>query len=68
MNGAVAIVNGDKYRKMIEEYLLSTVENLNMQNFWLQQYSAPQHTAKNIMAFLRAAFYGSLISRFGDVS
>lgn len=66
-NGAAVTVNGENYRKMIEEYLLPKMEDLNMQNFWFQQDGATAHTARDTMALLRAAFPERLISRFGDV-
>ena len=60
-------VTGHKYRKMIEDYLLLQIQDLDMQNFRFQQDGATAHTARETMALLRAVFPGRLISRFNNV-
>ena len=48
-------------------YVLTQLEDLDMQNLRFQQDGATPHTARETMAILRAAFPGRVISRFGDV-
>ena len=44
------------YRQMIQEYLLQQLEDLDMQKLWFQD-GATQHTARETITILRAAFW-----------
>ena len=43
--GVVVIVNGERYRAMLNEFLLPKFEEEDTDDIWFQQDGAPCHTA-----------------------
>lgn len=66
--GNAVTVTGERYRSMIQEFLVPEVEALDQQHMWFQQDGATAHTANVTMEILREIFPGRLISRFGDLA
>lgn len=67
VNGNTVSVNGDRYRQMIQEYLLPEIRSMNIADIYFQQDGAPCHTARETIDILKASFSPRLISRFGDI-
>ena len=67
VNGDAVTVNGNRYRQMIQEYLLPEIGDNNTGNIFFHQDGATAHTARATMEMLKAIFPNRLISRFGDV-
>lgn len=65
--GNTVTVNGDRYREMINDFLLPQIDELGLEDMWFQQDGATAHTARATMDILRPAFPGRIISRFGDL-
>lgn len=65
--GQTTTVNGERYRAMLNDFLLPQLDALTLENMWFQQDGATAHTARPTTEILRAAFPGRLISRFGDL-
>ncbi|GFU09792.1 uncharacterized protein TNCV_944611 [Trichonephila clavipes] len=61
-------VNGDRYRAMITNFLISELNNHDVQELWFQQDGAPCHTARVTIDLLKDTFGDRLISRFGPVN
>ena len=60
-------VNGDRYRAMLNGFLLTKIEEEDIGNIWFQQDGAMCHTAEAIIDFLRPVFEDRIISRRADV-
>ena len=60
-------VNGNRYRAMLNEFLLTKIEEENIGNIWFQQYSARCITAEATLDVLRPVFEDRIISRRADV-
>jgi hypothetical protein len=65
--GNTVTVTGERYRTMINGFLLPQIAELGLENMWFQHDGATAHTARPTMDILRQAFPGRLISRFGDL-
>jgi len=50
--GAAVTVNGERYRAMLNEFLLPKFEEEDTDNMWFQQDGAPCHTANATIDFL----------------
>jgi len=54
--GAAVTVNGERYRAMLNEFLLPKFEEEDTDDIWFQQDGAPCHTANAIIDLLRTVF------------
>lgn len=66
-NGRAVTVNAARYMKMIEEFFLPRLEQMNVRDVWFQQDGATAHTARGPMDLLRQHFPDRLISLRGDL-
>ncbi|XP_018343288.1 PREDICTED: uncharacterized protein LOC108749221 [Trachymyrmex septentrionalis] len=64
--GETVIVNQERYRDMISDFLMPIVHDNGMEHFWFQQDGAPPHTARATINFLKQLFPGRLMSKNGD--
>lgn len=65
--GQTTTVDGARYRAMLTEFFLPQLNELELEDMWFQQDGTTAHTARATTDILKAAFPGSLISRFGDL-
>jgi hypothetical protein len=65
--GQTLTVNGERYRAIINDFLMPQLDELALENMWFQQDGATAHTALETNDILKQAFPGRLISRFGDL-
>jgi hypothetical protein len=65
--GKAETVNGERYRRMVEEFLIPELQR-HEHNFWFQQDGAPAHTARATIDLLKRHFPGKPISKFGDLN
>ena len=65
--GEAVIVNGDRYRAMLNEFLFTKIEEEDIGNIWFQQDGATCHTAEATLDVLRFVFEDRIISRRADV-
>ena len=61
------MVNGDRYRAMLNEFLFTKIEEEDIGNTWFQQDSSKCHTAEATLDVLRPFFEDCIISRRADV-
>ena len=61
------IVNGDRYRAMLNEVLFTKIEEENIGNIWFQQEWATCHKAEATLDVLRPILEDRIISRRADV-
>jgi len=66
--GATVTVNGERYRNMINNFLLPELQNIDIRDKWFQQDGATCHTAGETVNLLHQTFPQRLISRNGDVN
>lgn len=66
--GNTVTVNGERYRAMINDFLLPELNERGLVNMWFQQDGATAHTARATMDIVKEAFPGRVISRFGDLA
>ena len=67
-NGLTVNVNGERYRYMLEHFVIPKLTELKLsRGVWFQQDGATCHTSILSMAFLCNKFKGRLISKKGDV-
>ena len=64
--GANVTVNGERYRAMINVFLMLEIEARSL-HIWFQQDGATCHTAHETMDLLRSRFGEQFISRLGPV-
>lgn len=64
-NGASVMVNGNRYRQMIEEFFIPNLGD-DIEDAWFQQDGATAHTSKASMQLLRKHFGNRIISRNSD--
>lgn len=64
--GNAVTVTGERYRRMITEFLWPQLVNINTQEIWFQQDGATSHTARDTLTMLREQFRGRILSRNGD--
>ena len=60
-------VNGDCYRAMLKEFLLTRIEEEDIGNIWFQHDGATYHTAEDIFDVLWPVFEDRIVSRRADV-
>ena len=60
-------VNGDRYRAMLNEFLVTKIQEEDIGNICFQQDGATCHTAKATLDILRPVFIDRIISRRVDV-
>jgi len=60
--GAAVIVNGERYRAMLNEFLLPKFEEEDIDDIWFQQDGASCHTANITIDLLRTVFENRIIS------
>ena len=60
-------MNGERYRAMINDFLIPEIEVRNLHDIWFQQDGATCHTARETMDLLRSRFGEKFISRLGPV-
>ena len=65
--GEAVTVNGDHYRVMLNEFLLTKIKEGDIGNIWFQQDGATCHTAEVTFDILRPVFEDRIISRRVDV-
>ncbi|KAL0860440.1 hypothetical protein ABMA27_009829 [Loxostege sticticalis] len=65
--GNAITVTGERYRTMLREFLIPSLDKLGLEHIWFQQDGATAHTARDTMDLVRDAFPGRVISRFGDL-
>jgi len=56
--GVAIIVNGERYRSMISNFLWPKMDNMDTDNMWLQQDGATCHTSHATMDILHELFEG----------
>lgn len=61
-------VNGDRYRAMINDYLIPNLNGIDLEGMWFQQDGATCHTANATLDLLRKEFGEKIISRNGPVN
>lgn len=66
--GKSVTVNAERYRNMINEFLVPELDNIDLENIWFQQDGATCHTATETIDLLKTKFPGRVISRFGDIN
>lgn len=64
--GQAVTVNGDRYRKMIREFLWPHLDNIDIDQLWFQQDGATCHAARETIVLLRGRFQDRVISRNSD--
>ena len=64
--GAAVSVNGSRYRTMINKFLWLELEDMDVDNVYLQQDGATSHTSGENIGLLREKFPGRVISRNGN--
>lgn len=57
--------NDERYKDMLNDFLLPQLEEMGLENIWFQQNRATAHTERPTDEILWFAFKGRLISRFG---
>ena len=61
--GEAVTANGDRYRAMLNEFLLTKIEEDDIDNIWFQQDGATCHTAEATLDVLCPVFEDRIISR-----
>ena len=62
------MVNGKRYRAMLNECFFPKIEEDDMDDIWFQQDGATCHTANVTIDLLRTSFENRIISRNSDVN
>ena len=65
--GKAVTINGDYYRAMLNDFLLTKIEEEDITNFWFLQDGATCHTREATLDVLRRVFEDRIISRRADV-
>ena len=65
--GEAVIVNGDRYRALLKEFLFTKIEKEDIGNIWFQQDGASSHTTEATLYVLRPVFEDRIISCRADV-
>ena len=61
------VVNGERFRAMLKEFLFTKIEEEDFGKIWFQQNGAMCHTAEATLDVLSAVFEDRIISRRADV-
>ncbi|EFN78794.1 hypothetical protein EAI_16705, partial [Harpegnathos saltator] len=64
--GQAITVNGARYCDMINQFFVSKLQDIDVDDMWFQQDGATCHTARETIQLLHESFPGRVISRFGD--
>lgn len=64
--GRAVTVNGERYRRMIRNFLWPRLQEIDLANIFFQQDGATCHTARETLDLLAENFQGRTISRNGD--
>lgn len=64
--GKTVVINQERYRDMVTNFLMPIVRDNGMEHFWFQQDGAPPHTARATIDVLKRLFPGRLMSKNGD--
>ena len=59
--------NGERYRAMLEDYLWSELDDLDINDMWFQQDGTTSHTARVTIDLWKGKFGERVISRNGPV-
>ena len=65
-DGETGMINQERYRAMITDFMMPIVRRKRMRDFYFQQDGAPPHIARATIDFLKPLFPGRLISKNGD--
>ena len=65
--GEAVTVNGNRYRAILNEFLFTKIEEVDIGNIWFQQDVATCHTAEAILDVSHPIFEDRVISRRADV-
>ena len=65
--GETVAVNGNCYRALLNEFLLTKIEEEDIGNIWFEQNSVACHTAEAIIDVLCPVFEDRIISRKANV-
>ena len=68
VEGEAVIVNDNRYRAMLNEFLFIKIKEEDIGNIWLQQNGATCHTAETTLDVLRSVFEDRIISRRANVA
>ena len=66
--GNFVTVTEDRYKEMLEYFLWSELEGMDLDDMWFQQDGASSHTTEGNIEVLHTRFPGRVISRFGDIN
>lgn len=64
--GQTTTVHGERFRAILNDFLLSQIDELGLENMQFQQNGETARTARPTTGILMAAFPGLQISRFDD--
>lgn len=67
-DGTALTVNGVRYRAMLNDFFLPSLDDIGAEDMFFQQDGATCHTSGETMALLNENFPGRLISRGSDVA
>ena len=65
--GEAVTINGDRYRAILKEFLLTKIEEEDIGNIWFQQDGATSHIAEATLDVLCPVLEDRIISRRADV-
>ena len=65
--GEAITVNGDRYRTMLNKFLFTKIDEVDIGNIWFQQDSATFYLAEATLDVLRPVFEDRIMSRKADV-
>ena len=60
------LVNGDRYRAMINDFFVHQLNNHDVQELWFQRNGATCHTARATIDLLKEMFGNRIVSRIGQ--
>lgn len=66
--GQTVTVNGERYRTMIREYLVTQLDDIDVEDVYFQQDGATSHTARETINLLAETFGERIISRNGPIN
>ena len=65
--GEAVVVNGVRYRAMLNEFFFTKIKEEDIGNIWFQQDGATCHTAETTHEILRLVFEDRIINRKADI-
>ena len=66
--GVAVTIDSERYHAMLNEFLFPIIEEVDMDDIWIQQDGAIFHTANVTIDILRTVFENRIISRYSDVN